>query len=98
MDANGVASGVDAECKSQGKFGTGWEANDGRILGGWPANSITDSCTIEAFTFKGCAVNETRKLIEYQRKSSKYIRYTRITIIIIQERKRRLMKILTSAS
>ena len=67
------ADGRDADCVSRGKFGSGWEAVDGRILGGWAAQPPTDNCTIEAFSFTGCAVNETRKLIEYQRKSSEYV-------------------------
>merc|ERR1711935_1077737 len=65
------ADGRDADCVSRGKFGSGWEAVDGRILGGWAAQPPTDNCTIEAFSFTGCAVNETRKLIEYQRTQKK---------------------------
>ena len=47
--------GNDVECKNMNKFGPGWDRN--------PTN---DSCTQFAFQFMGCAVNETRKMIEYQ--------------------------------
>merc|ERR1712242_200128 len=52
--------GRDADCKQKGKFGPQWSTA--------PTN---DSCTQFAFQFMGCAVNETRKLIEYQRTQKK---------------------------